>query len=209
MRGVMEAAVLQFKPEQAAEPQAAGGIGIIVRYEDRVARIIVVEFIFLSAVIPAMLKIVRHGIVVDGDEEIRVHAVGARSALHQAQPGRRRGDQQHSLLEAGIDQGLLDLACELEVEGYSGIPRALIAPGTPTVWPTSTTTRNEARAQLSEPAWLALWARCCARNSCSPAASRMIARTTPSFVAARHTPVMPSPILTQRPKINCPPLPGR
>ena len=30
---------------------------------------------------------------------------------------RRRGDQQHGLLEAGIDQGLLDLARELEVEG--------------------------------------------------------------------------------------------
>ena len=50
-------------------------------------------------------------------KKFRVHAVGAPSALHQAQPGRRRGDQQHGLLEAGIDQGLLDLACELEVEG--------------------------------------------------------------------------------------------
>ena len=64
-----------------------------------------------------MLQIVGHGIVVDRDEEIRVHAVGAPGALHQALPGRRRGDQQHGLLEAGIDQGLLDLARELEVEG--------------------------------------------------------------------------------------------
>ena len=88
------------------------------------------------------------------------------------------------------------------------IPRALLAPGTSTVWPTSTTTRNEARAQLSEPAWLALWARCCARNSCSPAASSVMAITTPSFVAARHTPVMRPPILPQRPKINCPPPTG-
>src|SRR6516164_3597474 len=79
------------------------------------------------------------------------------------------------------------------LKAYSGTPRALIAPGTSTVWPTSTTTRNEARAQLSEPAWLALWARCCARNSCSPAASSVMAITTPSCVAARHTPVMRPP----------------
>src|SRR6516225_2820397 len=79
------------------------------------------------------------------------------------------------------------------LKAYSGIPRALIAPGTSTVWPTSTTTRNEARAQLSEPAWLALWARCCARNSCSPAASSVMAITPPSCVAARHTPVMRPP----------------
>jgi hypothetical protein len=40
-------------------------------------------------------------------------------------PGRRRGDQQHGLLEAGIDQGLLDLARELEVEGiFRDTPRA-------------------------------------------------------------------------------------
>src|SRR6516225_8817446 len=94
------------------------------------------------------------------------------------------------------------------LKAYSGIPRALIAPGTSAVWPTSTTTRNEARAQLSEPAWLALWARCCARNSCSPAASSVMTITTPSFVAARHTPVMRPPILPQRPKINCPPPTG-
>src|SRR6516225_10645970 len=61
MRRVIEAAALQFAPEQAAEPQAAGGIGIFVRYENCVARIIVVELIFLSAVVPAMLQIVRHG----------------------------------------------------------------------------------------------------------------------------------------------------
>ena len=72
-----------------------------------------------------MLQIVGHGIVVNGNEEIRMHAVGARGALHQAQPGRCRGDQQHGLLEAGIDQGLLDLARELKVEGvFRDIPRA-------------------------------------------------------------------------------------
>src|SRR5262249_39390554 len=69
---------------------------------------------------------------------------------------------------------------------YSGIPRALIAPGTPTVWPTSTTTRNEARAQPSEAAWLAPWA----RSPSTPAASRVIATTTHSFVAAR-IPIIP------------------
>src|ERR1700745_1969492 len=57
MRRVIQAAALQFAPEQVAEPQAAGGIGIFVRYENRVARIIVVELIFLSAVIPAMLPV--------------------------------------------------------------------------------------------------------------------------------------------------------
>src|SRR5436189_6337754 len=125
MRGVIESAALKLASEQAAEQEAPGGIGIIVRYEYRVARIIVVELIFLSAVIPAMLKIVGHGIVMDGDEEIRVHAIGARGTLHQAPPGRRRGDQQHGLLEAGIDQGLLDLACELEVESvFRDTPRA-------------------------------------------------------------------------------------
>src|SRR5262245_44462886 len=67
------------------------------------------------------------------------------------------------------------------LKAYSGIPRALIAPGTSTVWPTSTTTRNEARAQLSEAAWLMPWA----RSPSTPAASRVIATTTNSFVAAR------------------------
>src|SRR5262249_24883953 len=204
MRRVMQGAELQLAPEQVAEPQAAGGRRIFVRYENRIAGIIIVELIFLSAVIPAMLQIVGHGIVVDGDEEFRVHAVGARSALHQAPPGRRCGDQQHGLLEAGIDQGLLNLACELEVEGVFRDTRALIAPGTSTVWPTSTTARNEARAQPSEPVCVAYWRRCGARNSCSPAASSVMAITTPSFVAARHTPVMRPPILPQRPKINLP-----
>jgi len=72
-----------------------------------------------------MLQSVGHGIVVDGDEEIRVHAIGAHGALHQALPGRGRGDQQHGLLETRIDQGLLDLACKLEVEGvFRDTPRA-------------------------------------------------------------------------------------
>src|SRR6516165_4673765 len=41
MRRIIQAAALQFAPEQVAEPQAASGIGIFVRYENRVARIIV------------------------------------------------------------------------------------------------------------------------------------------------------------------------
>src|SRR5262249_35096709 len=50
--------------------------------------------------------------------QIRVHAFGARGALHQAPPGRRRGDQQHGLLEARIDQGWLGQArqCPLWVK---------------------------------------------------------------------------------------------
>src|SRR5262249_25195003 len=68
MRRVIQATTLQFAPEQVAEPQAAGAIGIFVRYENCVAPVIVIELIFLSAVIPAMLQIFVHGILVNGDE---------------------------------------------------------------------------------------------------------------------------------------------
>src|SRR6516164_7010862 len=76
------------------------------------------------------------------------------------------------------------------LKAYSGIPRALIAPGTPTVWPTSTTTRNEARAQLSEAAWLGFWMRCWARSPSTPAASSVIAITTPRYFVAARTPII-------------------
>src|SRR6516164_11151091 len=76
------------------------------------------------------------------------------------------------------------------LKAYSGIPRALIAPGTPTVWPTSTTTRNEARAQLSEAAWLGFWMRCWARSPSAPAASRVIAIITPRYFVAARTPII-------------------
>ena len=55
--------------------------------------------------------------MVDRNEKIRMHAVGAGGALEQASPRRGRGDQQHGLRKAGIVQGLIDLASELEVEG--------------------------------------------------------------------------------------------
>src|SRR5262249_62124086 len=71
-----------------------------------------------------------------------------------------------------------------------GIHGPIIAAGTSAVWPTSTTARNEARAQLSEAAWLGFWMRCWARSPSAPAASRVIARTTPSFLAARN-PIIP------------------
>ena len=70
------------------------------------------------------------------------------------------------------------------------IPRALLAPGTSTVWPTSTTTRNEARAQLSEAAWLGFWMRCWARSPSAPAASRVIAIITPRYFVAARTPII-------------------
>jgi hypothetical protein len=44
------------------------------------------------------------------DEQICVHGVGAGRALDQASPRRGRGDQQHGLLEAGVEQTLVDVA---------------------------------------------------------------------------------------------------
>jgi len=56
MRRVMKVPALQFVSEHAAEQQAAGAIGIVVRNENRVARIVVIEFVFLSGVFPVPLS---------------------------------------------------------------------------------------------------------------------------------------------------------
>ena len=60
--------------------------------------------------------------MVDRNEQIRVHGIGPRRALEQASRRRSAGDQQHCLFKSGIDQGLLDHAGELEVEGVFGHP---------------------------------------------------------------------------------------
>ena len=117
MRRVLQAARLQLLAQKFAEQQAAGAVGIIVGDEKRIAGIVVVVMLLLALVLPGLQQIVRHRIVVDGDEQIGMHGIGAHRPLEQAAPRRLGGDQQNGLVETGIDERLLDLLGKLKVEG--------------------------------------------------------------------------------------------
>ncbi len=81
--------------------------------------------LLLTRVLPGLQQIVRHRIVVDGDKQIGMHGIGARRPLEQAAPRRRRGDQERSLAETGVDERLLDLLGKLKIEGvFRNSPRA-------------------------------------------------------------------------------------
>jgi len=58
--------------------------------------------------------------MMDRNEQTGVHAVGAGGALEQASPRRGAGDQQDRLFEADVQQGLLDVARQLQIEGVFG-----------------------------------------------------------------------------------------
>jgi hypothetical protein len=70
LTGILQAYVLQFLPEQAAEQQASIQMRILVRDENRVARKSVAEMAFLALELPILEERVRHGIVMDRHKEI-------------------------------------------------------------------------------------------------------------------------------------------
>ena len=56
----------------------------------------------------------------DGDEQIRRHAVGFDRALDQTFRRRRGGNQQYRAAEAGIGKRLFDVLTKLQIEGVFG-----------------------------------------------------------------------------------------
>jgi hypothetical protein len=64
----------------------------------------------------------------DGDEKIGMRCVGALGALEQPRIWPRRGDHAHGLVEAGIDECLLDHVGELEIEAVFGDSARAIGP---------------------------------------------------------------------------------
>src|SRR5262249_44432167 len=83
------------------------------------------------------------------------------------------------------------------------MPRALIAPGTPSVCPPTTTTLNVERGQLPADTVLrgAAW-RSSARKFAAATATSADARMTPSRFAVCPTPIMPTPLYLKRRKIS-------
>src|ERR1700730_7558001 len=120
MGRVMQAALLQFRAEQVAEGETAGAIGIVVGNKERVAAEAIAVVVLLSLVLPGLDQMIRHRVVMDRNEQIGAGAVGVVGALDQAVPRRRRGDQPHGPVEAGLDERLLDRVGELEIEAVFG-----------------------------------------------------------------------------------------
>ena len=82
----MQAARLQIFAQELAEGEAARAIGVVVGDEKSVAGEPIAEMIFLSLVLPGLEQMIRHRIVMDGNEQIGVHVVGALRSLDQTAP---------------------------------------------------------------------------------------------------------------------------
>ena len=116
MRRVAQAPRLQRLAENVAERQAAGAVGIVIGNKQRVARIAVIIMIILPLIIPGLQQIVRHGIVVDGEEQIGMHLVGAHRAFEQPERRRRARDQKLRLVEARFHERLFDALAEPQIK---------------------------------------------------------------------------------------------
>src|SRR4029077_6498098 len=97
----LQAARLQRFAQKSSEQQAAGAVGIVVRHEQGIARIIVVVLLVLALVLPGVNEIVGHRIVMNRNKQIGRQAIGDVRPLEQ--PDRRRlgGDEQNGLVETG------------------------------------------------------------------------------------------------------------
>ena len=118
---------------------------VLVRDEDGMALECVAIAVLLALVLPGLQKLVWYRIVMDRQQKIGAwFACDARS--------NREGLAGPAVISstvlpnpASISLRSISFASR-RLNSYSGTPRALIAPGTWAVWPTSTRTRNDARS---------------------------------------------------------------
>ena len=117
MRRELQAARLQRFSQEFSEQQAAGAVGIVIRDEEGIARIVVVVLLVLALVLPGVDEIVGHRIVMNRNKQVGRKAIGDHRPLEQPDRWRFGSDEQNGLVEAGIDQRLFDLLCQLQIEG--------------------------------------------------------------------------------------------
>ena len=120
MRRIAQPSRLQLFTQKPAEHQAAGPVGVRIRDENRIAGEAVVEVMLLPVVLPRLQQIVGHRIVVDGNEKIRRHPVGAERPLEQAERRPFARDQESGLVEARIDKRLVQVLAQLQIERVFG-----------------------------------------------------------------------------------------
>ena len=120
MRRVMEAAGFQFFTQEVTEREAAFEVGVLLGYEDRIALEAIAKWPLLPLVFPGLKKIIRHRIVMDGDEEIGVHGIGPRGPFKQAPEGCSLGDEPNSFFEAGFGKRLHHLIGEVQIVAILG-----------------------------------------------------------------------------------------
>ena len=118
-----------------AEGQAAGAICIIIGNKDGVAAEPVAVVVFLSLVLPGLFQIIRHQIVMDGDEQVGVPIVSARHTLNRLGNFAPLVIDRMVLSNTASCSDCAMTSASLRLNSYSGTPRALSAPAEVAVWP--------------------------------------------------------------------------
>src|SRR6185503_10351043 len=86
VRCVVQSAIFQLLAEHSGKQQTAWEVAVVVGDENGMAAEAIAVAALHTLELPGLQKLVRYGVVMDGEKEIGAHGVGALDALAQCRP---------------------------------------------------------------------------------------------------------------------------